>query len=473
MRTVFLATVLSATAAMGAAKPNVLFIAIDDLNSCLDRMHGETVVQTPNINRLADSGVFFMNAHCAAPACGPSRAAVLTGVAPANSGVYSNSQDWRENTMLKEHATIPQHFKDNGYTVMGGGKVYHASSFSELQRAGLFDPRPWDEYYPSKTQQMLEDEVPPQQQPNGAMKQFSGHFEWAATDMTPEETGDGQVVGWASKVLATPHDRPLFLAVGIYHPHYPWYTPKKYFDLHPMDTLSLPEIPSDDMADLPPAGKKMGNDRYHKMLLANGEWEEYVRGYNAAVSFTDDMVGRLLTALKNGPHADNTVVVLWSDHGYHNGQKQRWEKYALWEQTTRVPLIFASPDRAFKPGTCDQPVSLLDIFPTLNELCGLPKAAALDGESLVPLLKQPNQYTGRAVVITTNLRAHAVRTEQWRYIRYANGDEELYNQKKDPKNFRNLAENPEYAAKKAELKKRLPTYDAPKDPTESWKHKMK
>ncbi|MDZ8117071.1 sulfatase [Pontiella agarivorans] len=446
--------------AFSGSRPNVLFIAIDDLNACPDRMGGETVVQTPNINRLADRGVFFMNAHCAAPSCGPSRAAVLSGMAPAATGVYSNNQDWRKNSVLKDRPTIPQYFKDQGYEVVGGGKIYHASSFSEIQRAGLFDPKPWDDYFPSRKQQLLEDVI----------EGHSGRFDWAATEMSPEETGDGKVVAWASEMLAREYDRPLFLAVGIYHPHYPWYTPRKYYDRHPMDQLSLPEIPADDMDDLPPAGQKMGNDHYHKKMVEDGEWEEYVRGYNAAVSFADDMVGRLLTALEKSPHAENTVVVLWSDHGYHNGQKQRWEKYALWEQTTRVPLIFSAP--GFKGGLeCAEPVSLLDIFPTLNDICGFPAVERLDGESLVPLMQNPGKKTGRAVVITTKYKTHAVRTDRWRYIRYANGDEELYDQKKDPKNFTNLAENPEYAGVKAELSRLLPAYNAPINPTGNWKKK--
>lgn len=452
-------------------KPNVLFIAIDDLNACVKGMDGETYVVTPHINTLADRGTLFTNAHCAAPACNPSRTSVITGVAPSTSGVYMNWQDWRENNMLKDWETLPHHFKNNGYETLGGGKIYHAASLNKRGFTGLIDPRPWDDYYPSKNKQLAPEVRPDKFPTNSNPKFYGGHFDWAALDIEPEEMGDAKVVAWAEKQLSKEHEKPLFLAVGIYRPHIPWWTPKEYFDKHPLESLKMPETVENDMDDVPAAGKKMTKHTWHKWLVDNNKWEEAVQAYYASVSFTDDMVGRLLEALNNGPLADNTVIVLWTDHGYHLGQKEHWEKFALWEQTTRVPLIIASPGKYKVGEKCAQAVSLLDIYPTLNDLCRLPSSQKLDGESLVPLLQNPELETGRSVICTQGFQNHAVRSDKWRYIRYADGSEELYDQENDPKNFTNLAGHKEYNSVKIELAAHLPKQNAELQPKENFNKK--
>jgi len=445
-------------------RPNVLMIAVDDLNTCPEGFGGETTVATPNISRLAEKGVRFTNAHCAAPSCNPSRAAVMTGVAPATSGVYINPQDWRENRMLKDWATLPHHFRANGYTTMGGGKLYHASSLSRGAYTGFLDPRPWDEYFPSRQRQMPE-EVKPESVPMNTYKDFyGGRFDWAELDIDADEMADAKVVAWATEQLGKKHDKPLFLAVGIYRPHIPWWTPKGYFDRHPVDRVERPGIQENDLDDIPDAGKARLKTRWHRWLVENGKWDAAIRGYNASVSFADDMIGRLLDALENGPLSDDTIVVLWSDHGYHLGQKEHWEKFALWEQTTRVPFVISAPGVSTAGAACGQPVSLLDIYPTLTELCGFKPLKELDGRSLVPLLKEPKTKTGRAVVMTHGYRNHAIRTVRWRYIRYADGSEELYDQERDPRNFTNLAGSPECVAVKRQLALCLPKKDAEKDP---------
>jgi arylsulfatase A-like enzyme len=445
--------------------PNVLFIAIDDLNTCPDGLNGETTVHTPNIDRLAKIGVLFTNAHCAAPACNPSRTSVMTGLAPSTSGVYYNTQDWRENRILKDSVTLPQHFKNNGYKTLGGGKLYHASTLKDKMYRGYIDPRPWDEYYPSKSRQMPQEVMAVAFPANGNEKFYNGYFDWAALDIDPEAMADAKVVSWAEQQLVRKHDTPLFLAVGIYRPHIPWYTPKSYFEKHPIEGVQLPEVKENDLDDVPQAGQKMAKRHWHKWMVENNKWREAVQAYNASVSFADDMVGRLLAALENGPMADNTVIVLWSDHGYHLGQKEHWEKFALWEQTTRVPLIIAAPGK-FKTGTStNQAVSLLDMFPTLNELCGILSTDKFDGESLVPLLENPEKQTKRAVVTTQGFKNHAVRSDKWRYIQYEDGSEELYDQVNDPKNFHNLAGDEQFNAVKQELAQWLPKHDAGKHPT--------
>lgn len=458
---------------MQVEKPNVLFIVIDDLNACLKGMNGETYVETPNINSLAARGVLFTNAHCAAPACNPSRTSVITGVAPSKSGLYKNWQDWRRNPMLKDWETLPHHFKNNGYETLGCGKIYHAASLTPQGFSGLLDPRPWDDYYPSKNRQLAPEVTPDHFPVNGNPKFYGGHFDWAALDISPDEMGDAKVVDWAAGQLSKKHDKPLFLAVGLYRPHIPWWTPKQYFDMHPIEKEQLPEVPANDMDDVPQAGIDMTKHTWHKWMVENNKWKEAVQAYNASVSFADDMVGRLLKALNDGPLAKNTVIILWSDHGYHLGQKQHWEKFSLWEQTTRVPLIIAAPGK-FKVGEkCKQAVSLLDIYPTLNELCGLTAKNGLSGRSLVPLLKNPEKETGRAVLITQGFNNHAVRSKDWRYIRYADGSEELYDQVNDPKNFTNLAGDKRFESIKMELAKHLPKVNTTINPKENYNQKIK
>jgi arylsulfatase A-like enzyme len=446
-------------------RPNVLFIAIDDLNTSPEGFNGETTVHTPHLTRLANKGVRFTNAHCAAPACNPSRASVMTGLAPATSGVYLNSQDWRVNQVMMSRTNLPQHFKNNGYLTLGGGKLYHAASLSEGMHEGYLDARPWDAYYPSKTQQ-LPDEVEPAKIPmNGSSKQYRGYMDWAPLDIETDEMADAKVVSWAEKHLSQTHEKPLFLAVGIYRPHIPWWTPKEYFERNPIEDVVLPRVIEDDLDDVPEAGRAMRKQGWHQWMLDNDKWKEAVQGYNASVSFTDDMVGRLLTALENGPMADNTIVVLWTDHGYHLGQKEHWEKFALWEQTTRVPLIIAAPGEFAAGKDSSEPVSLLDIYPTLNELCGIPLSTKLDGVSLVPLLEDPSTDTGRAVVCTQDFNNHAIRSDRWRYIRYADGSEELYDQLEDPENFYNLVGKKQSDSVKQELATWLPEHNAEPHPT--------
>lgn len=443
---------------------NVLFIAIDDLNSCIGGMDGEIQVETPNMDKLSKRGTLFTNAHCAAPACNPSRASVITGLAPTTTGVYMNNQDWRENTLIKDRTTLPQHFKNNGYETLGGGKLYHGATLQEHQYAGFMDSRPWDAYFPSKTRQMPKEVAPDKIPKNGNIAFYDGYFDWAQLDIDTDDMADAKVVSWAESQLSKKHEKPLFLGVGIYRPHIPWWTPKKYFDMYPIDKVALPEIVENDLGDVPKAGQDMTHRDWHKWVKDNNKWREAVQAYKASVSFTDEMVGRLLKALDNGPLAENTIVVLWSDHGYHLGQKEHWEKFALWEQTTRVPLIMAAPGKFTTGKSSKQAVSLLDIYPTLNELCGIPSTEKLDGQSLVPLLKNPELKTNRKTITTHGFGNHAVRSDKWRYIRYADGTEELYDQDKDPKNFKNLAGLEKYKKVIAKLSLSLPTENAKLDP---------
>ena len=337
----------------------MLFIAIDDLNDWIGKLGGHPQTLTPNIDRLADRGVLFANAHCAAPACNPSRAALMTGIAPYRSGVYVNPQPWKP--VLKDKVTLPQHFMQHGYRAIGSGKIYHG---------GYPDPESWHEYWPSQTRNRPGDPTP-------KVKSVSGlnmaHFDWGPVDVDDSEMGDTQVVDWVIGQLQAKHDKPLFLACGIFRPHLPWYAPRKYFDRFPVDEIQLPEHRDDDLDDIPAAGVKMANpSRDHAAVLKHNQWHAAVQGYLASISYTDGQVGRLLDALDASAYANNTVVVLWTDHGWHLGEKKHWRKFALWEEATRTPLIFVAPrgtpglPQGTPAGTrIDKPVSLLDIYPTL------------------------------------------------------------------------------------------------------------
>ena len=444
--------------------PDVLFIAVDDLNDWVGVLGGHPQARTPNIDRLARRGLLFTNAHASAPACNPSRASLMTGVRPSTSGVYNNPQDWRRAKKLRGLATIPQTFRAGGYRVIGGGKIYHAHTIYPWGFRGFPQPEAWDDYYPSRRRQ-LPDEITPLRPPvNSHPGMYAGVFDWAPIVAEDSATGDGQVVAWAERQLAEKHDKPLFLAVGIYRPHIPWYVPEKYFAMYPLASVQLPRVLANDVADVPAAGQRMLLRHWHKWVAENGQWKKAVQGYLASVTFADAMVGRLLDALDSSGRADRTVIVLWSDHGYHLGVKEHWEKFALWEQTTRVPLIFAGPGVAQAGGRSERPVSLLDIYPTLAELAGLPIPKHVEGRSLTPLLGNPEADWPYAVVTTQRRNNHAVRSERHRYIRYADGSEELYDHASDPLEWKNLAGDARYNGIKAKLAKWLPKVNVEDDP---------
>jgi len=386
---------------------------------------------------------------------------VLTGLRPSSNGVYSNRDDWRLSPELAAAVTLPMLFKRQGYRTLGAGKIFHAYSFSPDGLSGQSQPDAWYDYFPSKTQQMPA-EVKPQRWPvNTFDGMYGGNFDWSPIDIGDDAMADGMVVAWLEQRLreGSPDQRPLFVAAGIYRPHVPWYVPRAYFDAFPLDAVQLPEVLEEDLDDLPAAGLQMAQRTWHAWIVLNRQWRRAVQGYLASILFADAMVGRLLRALDQGPMAHDTIVVLWSDHGYHLGQKQHWEKFTLWEVATRVPLIVVDlrPGAKRAPGVCTEPVSLLDLYPTLVELCGLePPPQQLEGRSLLPQLTDPSADSGRAVVTTEGPGNHAVRGDRYRYIRYADGGEELYDHTSDPHEWHNLAGEEDLRAVRAELARWLP-----------------
>jgi arylsulfatase A-like enzyme len=433
--------------AAAESRPNVLFIAVDDLNDWTGSLGGHPQTRTPNLDRLTARGVLFTRAYCAAPACNPSRAALLTGIRPSRSGAYLNSNVWRK--CLPEAITLPRYFLDQGYRVEGGGKIFHG---------GQNDLDSWHAYFKQPA-----DPMPPGRPLNGIPG--TAHFDWGPVDATDADMGDGKVVEWAEEFLSRKQEKPFFLAVGLYRPHLPWYVPKKYFEDVPPEKVRLPTIRDDDLDDVPPIGRRMARpEGDHRKVVASNNWERAVSGYLASIRFCDAMVGRVIDALDRSPHAKDTIIVLWGDHGWHLGEKLHWRKFALWEEATRVPLVVVAPGITAEKRRCGRTVSLLDLYPTLVELCGLEPKGGLDGRSLVPLLRDPEAAWDRPVVTTHGYRNHAVRSEKWRYIRYLDGTEELYDHEKDPLEWTNLADREEHAGTKKRLSRWLPRTDAEEGP---------
>ncbi|MBN2449706.1 MAG: sulfatase [Lentisphaeria bacterium] len=437
-------------------RPNVLFIAIDDLNDWVGCLGGHPDVRTPHLDRLAARGVLFSRAYCAAPACNPSRAALMTGILPSTSGVYLNSQPWRKSPVLGDAVTLPQHFRAHGYRAIGSGKIFHG---------GFPDPASWDEYWPALDRQTPPDPMPSRdRQPlNGIPR--TGHFDWGPLEVSDAEMGDSQVADWVTARLGRRHGEPLFLACGFFRPHLPWYVPAKYFDMYPLEAISLPNVKEDDLEDVPEAGRRMAKpEGDHRKVLDHGQWRRAVQAYLASISFVDSCVGRVLDALDAGPNRDNTIVVLWSDHGWHLGEKLHWRKFALWEEATHNVLIIAAPGTGRPGSRCHTPVGLIDIYPTLIELCGLPPREALEGTSLVAQLRDPDAPRERPALTTHGHNNHSLRTSRWRYIRYADGSEELYDHDADDLEWTNLASDPAWAGVKEELARRLPAVNAAPSP---------
>ncbi|QYY34420.1 sulfatase [Ruficoccus sp. ZRK36] len=459
MKRVYLLFVLGAALSVNLSaatpeRPNVLFIAVDDMNDWVGPLEDEEAALTPNMDALSASGEVFSRAYCSSPACNPSRTAILTGMSAATTGIYLNDQPWRPH--MPDVVTLPQLFRENGYLSVGLGKIYHnryngdKASWDVYKRFGhgIWPEDPVETEYPGK-----------------------GQYDWGPVDAPDPAFGDYNCATEAVKFLSEPQDRPFFLGVGFIRPHLPFYCPPRFFDLYPMDEVVMPEVKDDDLEDIPLAGKKTAwkyrGPNYKKMESQGDIMRRAIQAYRACISFTDEQVGRVLDALKNSPYADNTIVVLWSDHGFHLGEKQHFTKYTLWEESDRVLLIFRVPG-VTEPGTVSsRTVSLLDLYPTLAQLCELKDVpTVLEGRSLVPLMKDPEEAWPYPAVTTNFYGNHAVRSERWRYIRYENGDEELYDHDVDPNEWTNLANDPAYASVKTDLAQWLPTTNAPNAPRE-------
>ena len=444
-------------------RPNVLFIAIDDMNDWTTLFDKSNPIKTPNLERLADRGTFFARGYCNSPACNPSRASLLSGVRPSTSGVYDNSSNW--NKAMPDVTILPQHFKDHGYKTYASGKIFHHHG------AAFFRYEAFDEYLEFPTKQP-DRPMPPKGNMNGIEKwthqdgrksPVSRNFDWGVYPPEEDIHIDNRTVDWAIDRIESAQE-PFFIATGIYRPHMPFFTPQKWYDLYPLDEIEKPVIKEDDLEDVPESGIKMLRARAFMSTFAAEKTRDpeifgkAVRGYQAASSFADYKVGQLLDALDASGIANNTIIVLWSDHGFHVGEKENWEKFVLYEKATHIPYIIVAP--GFKNGLVSyRPVSLIDLYPTLVELCGLPTPDHLEGESLVPLLQNPKAKRN-PVIITYGRGNHAVRSDRYRYIRYANGEEELYHTENDPHEWYNLASHASSRKLMDEMAKWIPQTNA-------------
>ena len=416
------------------AKPNILFIAIDDLNDWVGPLQGHPQVQTPHMDRLAARGTVFTNAHCQAPICNPSRTSLMTGLRPSTTGVYALFPWFREVEELKDLVTLPQYLAQHGYRTYTTGKIYHGRSGRNYNEFDVIGP-------PAGVRVRPPEKLVDTPQPHPLV-------DWGVFPHRDEDKGDWKVATWAADQLKKGMPEPFFLSTGFFLPHVPLYATQKWFDLYPEDTLRLPPVNKDDRDDTPHFSWflhwRLPEPRL-KFLEESNQWKNIVRSYLASVSFVDSQLGRVLDALETGGHADNTLVVLWSDHGWHLGEKMITGKNTLWDRSARVPLIFAGPEIG-EGAVSGRPAELLDIYPTLVEAAGLPAKDGLDGHSLVPQLKDANAPREWPAITTQNHDNHGIRSERWRFIQYADGSEELYDMKADPNEWKNLAKDPKIQA---------------------------
>lgn len=419
-----------------SSRPNVLFIVVDDLRDWVGYLGRHPQAKTPHLDRLAARGVGFTRAYAASPSCNPSRAAVLTGLRPFTTGIYENDTDWRQ--VVPEAMTLPSAFRRAGYYVCGAGKIYH-TAFPRRSE--------WDDYLDERARNPRPAEV------RGA----GSRIKFGPIDEDEREMRDYQVADYAIRQLERSRDQPLFLAVGIQKPHLPWFVPRKYFDQHPLDEIELPPHQAGDLADIPAEGRRLALQLGdHEAIQQAGLWKEAVQAYLASVSFADAMVGRLIDALDRSPQRDNTIVCLWSDHGWSLGEKEHWRKFALWENETRSPMIWVVPGLTPTGVPCERTVDLMSVFPTLCDLAGIEVPAHVEGPSLRPLLADPGAPWDRPAISTYRYMNHTIRTEGWRYTRYHDGGEELYNEDEDPNEWTNLASDPAFQSRKQALMQWLP-----------------
>ncbi len=511
-------------------QPNVLFIICDDLNDSVEGMGGHPQAKTPNLSRLAHEGIRFTNAHSADPICGPSRASFLTGIYPHHSGLYGHNQNqnaWHNNPVLKNCKPVFEHFADNGYLIFGAGKLFHNNhntqalfnrpdSLGEFGNGMEYGPFAWTGVKSDNIYQDLPahpdipglfgdwgfssfaslDNVPViPADPDRNIPGYSGWYLANYPDGKPfryvdennrDPMPDEMTADFAIEKLQEDHDRPFFLTVGLIRPHSPWHAPKKYFDMFPLDRIENPPYLENDLQDcapelwFQPGGEKV--HRFHRLLQSyEGEegWKRFIQGYLACVAFADAQVGRILDALEESKYADNTIVVFTSDHGYHMGEKDQLFKRTVWEESTRVPMIFRLPGNTNAGQECNHPVGLIDIYPTLTDLCGLSGNTVrksggipLDGHSLRPFLEDPieGSWEGPEVALSCiqggipvalnepgklEDQQFTVRSRDWRYVLTRTGAEELYDHRSDPNEWHNLADDPEFSAVKASLKNQL------------------
>ncbi|MEM9365106.1 MAG: sulfatase [Planctomycetota bacterium] len=449
-------------------QPDVLFIAIDDLNDWVAATNGNQQAKTPSIDRFVEQGaVVFQNAYCAGPVCGPSRSALLSGFMPHTTGIYGNKHNMLRSPLVQQHATLPEYFAKQGYKTVSRGKIFHghdsdkgAWAFQDWSRnggVGVDRTR-----LTSRNKNLIRGKPAP---PSEFTARTGSPFEWGPTRGDVEETSDRIVARWAVEQLNQSHDQPLFLAVGLFRPHLPFFAPQEFFDLYPIDSIQVPEVRADDLDDiLLPSGKPAhAPSADYRWLNAQNLFREVTQAYLAMVSYADSNLGIILNALETSGRLENTIVVLWGDHGWHLGEKLRYRKATGWIESTRVPLIIRLPGMT-QPVDCHRPVNLIDLFPTLIDLCDLPSKPELDGYSMARLLQDPssqeNGLFDREFSTTIFGPQNVSITDgKWHWIETDRGTRELYDLQSDPMEWDNLADRQDerIAAAQRRLSAAMPT----------------
>jgi arylsulfatase A-like enzyme len=469
MRPTILIALLTLSLPAAEPRPNVLMIAVDDLADYISILQNHSGVKTPNFDRLARSSVNFTRAYCAAPLCQPSRAAVSSGMAPHQTGIYQLSDSLQSSAPALKAVSLEEQFKRHGYDTFLTGKYYHGNPDSWWpgdRIAAMWTERkpPFSDHGPILT---VGDDV----MGKGVYKIGPAP---GGMESMPDLAALKNTRGW----LARTHEKPFFMVHGISKPHLSFVVPQRFFDLYPLDSIVLPDIPPDDFSDIPPSVRnsflrEIDVAQFKAIQQTEDGWKKVMQAYLASISFCDWVVGDLLDALEASPHAANTIIVLWSDHGYHIGEKQKLHKQALWTQTSRMPFLIHLP--GMKGRNCAAPVSLLDIYPTLSELCDLnqPVPQALAGHSLVPLLRDPAHAWPHVALTSHGFHNAAVTDTRYHYIQYADGSNELYDHSNDPREYRNLAAKPELKPVVERLKTSIPNDWVPMAETKARKSKGK
>lgn len=438
--------ILSISMAIGYSQdqPNVLLIMVDDMNDWVGAFGGNQQAITPNIDALAKKSIIFKNAYCSAALCNPSRTSMLTGYNPSTTGVYGNNEVFRDIEGFENTITLPQYFEKNGYNTVAAGKIFHNARGGKEEPKHGSDPGSFQQekkgnvgtVYPDKKDRHSHNL---KLKERGIKGSFLRSFDWFGTDAKDEENNDWQSAEYIADYINQEHDKPFFAACGIFKPHLPWYVPQKYFNLYDLDDIKLPEVLKNDLDDVGEMANRMVKTKVHEALVENNKWKEAVRAYLANISFADACIGHLLNSLEKSRYSNNTIIVIMGDHGWHLGEKEHWSKNVLWERSAKTPLLIFDP-RNKEAGVSTRIVSLLDVFPTLVELCDLPIKEDLEGNNISSLVKNPKAEWNEMALTSKAKGIHSLRSEQYRYIVYSDGFEELYDHKTDPNEWHNIAD---------------------------------
>jgi len=449
-------------------RPNFLFIVADDLNAWIGILGRNPDVRTPHIDALARRGSLFINSYCSAPYCNASRMGIFTGCLPSTTGIYHNEPLW---DAPDRRPTFVELLRSAGYYTFGAGKVFHGvfdyatAGRDKLSQATWLEienrPYLWDAFFPNKTEPL------PMERPLNKLFDFNNFetvppfyhlFDWGPIpDRHTEDMPDAHVSRSVSEFLNNSPQEPFFCAAGFYKPHLPWHVPKRFFDLYDPECISLPLVKANDLDDVPSIPRKWAlSPPDHELVTAHHQWRSAVQAYLAAISYVDYLIGGLIETLENSGYMSNTVIVLCGDNGFHLGEKLHWRKFVLWEEATRVPLIVVPPDCRGAQRIC-QPVSLIDLFPTILELAGIDSAPDNDGHSLVQSLRTGRGDRTAPVVMTWGAGNHSIRSARWRYTRYLDNTYELYDHAADPHEWTNLAGDSAFFDVCKQLQSALPT----------------